>query len=160
MDAYWNNIRYNDAAALVLGMRPEADNNCLVMFFTDPIYRARSTSWERNAPQVVAQYRAAYSDRTHDDGFEEIVARAKRESDTFAELWERRDIALSGVMDKELEHPLVGPLFFESTSLRVPARPDLTLTLHTPREGTETAEKLQWLTSPEGRRGTMYPVAG
>ncbi|WP_255951890.1 helix-turn-helix transcriptional regulator [Streptomyces odontomachi] len=160
MDPYWNNIRYNDASALVLGMRPEADNNCLVMFFTDPIYRARSTSWERNAPQVVAQYRAACSERPHDDGFEEVVARARRESDEFAALWERQDIAPSGVMNKELDNPLVGPLLFESTSLRVPARPDLTLTLHTPREGTDTAEKLQWLTSPEGRRGTMYPVAG
>ncbi|MFJ2596727.1 hypothetical protein [Streptomyces erythrochromogenes] len=29
-----------------------------------------------------------------------------------------------------------------------------------PQPGTDTAEKLEWPTSPEGRRGSMYPIAG
>ena len=44
--------------------------------------------------------------------------------------------------------------------MRVPARPDLTIVLHTPLRRGDTAAKLEWLASPEGRRGTMYPVAG
>ncbi|MEU1005063.1 XRE family transcriptional regulator, partial [Streptomyces tibetensis] len=40
------------------------------------------------------------------------------------------------------------------------ARPDLSIVLHTPLEETDTAGKLEWLASPEGRRGAMYPVAG
>ncbi|WP_189938035.1 helix-turn-helix transcriptional regulator [Streptomyces sulfonofaciens] len=160
MDAYWNCVRYNDASASVLGMRPEAQDNCLVMFFTDPLYRSRARSWERNAPQVVAQYRAACSERPEDDGFQEVVARARAASTEFAELWERQDIAPGGVLSKEMEHPLVGPLFFESTHMQVPARPDLIIVLHTPEEGTDTARKLRWLASSEGRRGALYPVAG
>lgn len=46
----------------------------------------------------------------------------------------------------------------ESTQLRVPARPDLVIVLHTPLPDTGTEVKLQWLDSPEGRRGSMYPV--
>ncbi|CQR64155.1 Hypothetical Protein sle_46970 [Streptomyces leeuwenhoekii] len=48
----------------------------------------------------------------------------------------------------------------EATALRVPARPDLTIVLHTPLDEAKTAAKLEWPASPEGRRGAMYPVAG
>jgi transcriptional regulator with XRE-family HTH domain len=160
MDAYWNTIVYNDAAALVFGMRPELVQNCLIAFFTDPIYRSRAPHWRDNAGQVVAQYRAAWSDRAQDDGFRAVVEQARRLSPEFEELWHRRDVQPSGQMQKEMEHPLVGTLHVESTQLRVPARPDLSIVLHTPMPGTDTAEKLEWLTSPEGRRGSMYPIAG
>ncbi|WAL95434.1 helix-turn-helix transcriptional regulator [Streptomyces sp. Je 1-369] len=162
MDAYWNCVMYNDAAASVLGMRSETSENCLLTFFTDPIYRARARSWQRNAPQVVAMYRAACSEHPDDDGFAAVIAGAKSVSSEFVELWERRDILPGGQVAKEIEHPVVGTLFLESTQLKVPARPDLTIVLHTPMPDAEvdTAGKLAWLASPEGRRGSIYPVAG
>lgn len=51
-------------------------------------------------------------------------------------------------------------LCVESTAMRVPARPDLTVVLHTPLDEAHTAAKLEWLASPEGRRGARCPVAG
>lgn len=160
MDTYYNCVMYNDAAGWVLGMRPENSQNCIVDFFTDPLYRSRSYSWERNARTVVAQFRAACSARPEDDGYHEILARLHAESEEFTALWERRDIQDAGVIRKELDHPLVGLLCVESTAMKVPARPDLTVVLHTPLEEANTAAKLEWLASPEGRRGAMYPVAG
>ncbi|MCX5201302.1 helix-turn-helix transcriptional regulator [Streptomyces sp. NBC_00237] len=160
MDVYWNAVQYNDAAAAVLGMRPDVVQNCLLSFFSDPVYRSRAKDWEATASRVVAQFRSACSECPDDEGFREIVAEAKELSSEFAELWARRDIAPGGQTFKDLLHPLVGELNMESTQLRVPARPDLTIVLHTPRPSTGTAEKLEWLASPEGRRGAMYPVAG
>ncbi|MBT2439302.1 helix-turn-helix domain-containing protein [Streptomyces sp. ISL-36] len=160
MDAYWNTIMYNDAASIVLGMRPEISQNCLVSFFTDPLYRSRADDWEELAPQVVAQFRAACSDRPEDEGFRAVVAEVKEASREFAELWERRDVMPGGQIRKELEHPVVGTLALESTQLRVPARPDLAIVLHTPLPAADTAAKLEWLVSPEGRRGAMFPLAG
>ncbi|MFF4099494.1 helix-turn-helix transcriptional regulator [Streptomyces sp. NPDC001903] len=160
MDVYWNTVLYNDAAALVLGMRPEIVQNCLIAFFTDPIYKARSRHWEENACNVVAQYRAASSEWPEDEGFRAVIEEARELSPEFAVLWDQRDIRPGGQMRKEIEHPVVGTLFVESTQLRVPARPDLSIVLHTPLPATDTAEKLEWLTSAEGRRGTMYPIAG
>ncbi|MBD0747237.1 helix-turn-helix transcriptional regulator [Streptomyces sp. CBMA152] len=160
MDAYWNTVMYNDAAALVLGMRPEIVQNCLVAFFTDPVYRSRSTCWEELAVNVVAQYRAAASERPGDEGFGAVIEEATRLSPEFAELWERRDILPGGQVRKSFQHEVVGTLLVESTQLRIPARPDLTIVLHTPLPETDTAAKLEWLTSPQGRRGSMYPVAG
>ncbi|MER6995069.1 helix-turn-helix transcriptional regulator [Streptomyces sp. NPDC000410] len=160
MDGYWNTIMYNDAASLVMGMRPEISQNCLIAFFTDPIYRERALSWGRNAAAVVAQFRAACSECPDDEGFRALVEEAKEASAEFTELWERRDIAPGGQLTKELEHPLVGTLCLESTQLKLPARPDLTIVLHTPLAEQDTAAKLEWLASPEGRRGSMYPLAG
>lgn len=159
MDQYWNTIVYNDAAAMTLAMRPGLVQNCLLAFFTDPVYRARTKGWEAIAHQVVAQFRAACSECPDDEGFQAVVDEAKERSPEFAELWARRDIAPGGQIRKELEHPVVGTLYVESTQLRIPARPDLAIVLHTPLPDTGTEAKLQWLASPEGRRGSMYPVA-
>ncbi|MGV9356623.1 helix-turn-helix transcriptional regulator [Streptomyces misionensis] len=160
MDLYYNCVMYNDAAAIVLGMRPGITQNCLIDFFTDPLYRERSHSWERNARTVVAQFRAACAARPEDEGFREVLAQASAASEEFAALWAERDIEDQGQVRKELSHPLAGLLVVESTVLKVPARPDLMIVLHTPLDEANTAEKLEWLASPEGRRGAMYPVAG
>ncbi|WP_406445563.1 helix-turn-helix transcriptional regulator [Streptomyces sp. NBC_01613] len=160
MDPYYNCVLYNDAASTVLGMRPDNTQNCVVDFFTDPLYRSRSKSWERNARTVVAQFRAASSARPDDDGFQTLLTELTESSEEFAALWAERDIEDAGQIRKELEHPLVGLLVVESTAMRVPARPDLTIVLHTPIDEANTAAKLEWLSSPEARRGAMYPVAG
>jgi transcriptional regulator with XRE-family HTH domain len=160
MDPYYNCVLYNDAASTVLGMRPDNTQNCIVDFFTDPLYRSRSKSWERNARTVVAQFRAASSARPDDEGFQTLLAELTESSAEFAALWAERDIEDAGQIRKELDHPLVGLLVVESTAMRVPARPDLTIVLHTPLDEANTAAKLEWLASPEARRGTMYPVAG
>ncbi|WP_406111373.1 helix-turn-helix transcriptional regulator [Streptomyces sp. NBC_01003] len=160
VDPYYNCVMYNDAAATVLNMRPDNTQNCVLDFFTDPVYRSRSVSWERNAATVVAQFRAACSEYPGDEGFQEVVAATKAASVEFAELWERRDIEAAGQIRKELTHPVVGVLHVESTALKVPARPDLTIILHTPLPEADTAAKLEWLATPEGRRGAVYPVAG
>lgn len=160
MDMYYNCVMYNEAAATVLGMGPGQTQNCVVDFFTDPMYRSRSRSWERNARTVVAQFRAACSACPDDEGFQEVLARVKEASPEFTRLWEERDIEDAGQIRKELDHPVVGLLVVESTAMKVPARPDLTIVLHTPLDEANTAAKLEWLASPEGRRGAMYPVAG
>ncbi|MFI9718364.1 helix-turn-helix transcriptional regulator [Streptomyces sp. NPDC052396] len=160
MDPYWNTIAYNEAAGLVMGFRPEIRQNCLIDFFTDPFYRSRANNWQENAVVVVAQYRAACSERPDDEGFAEVIAELSAASAEFTELWARNDIRPAGQLIKEYTHPLVGVLHLEATQLRIPARPDLVIVFHNPVPDTGTAAKLEWLTSPEGRRGGMYSVAG
>ncbi|MEU7412904.1 MULTISPECIES: helix-turn-helix transcriptional regulator [Streptomyces] len=160
MDLYYNCVMYNDAAAIVLGMRPGSTQNCLVDFFVDPLYRSRSNSWERNARTVVAQFRAACAARPDDEGFQSVLAEVSAASAEFRQMWAQRDIEDQGQIRKELNHPAAGLLVVESTAMKVPARPDLLIVLHTPLDEANTAAKLEWLASPEGRRGAMYPVAG
>ncbi|MFF7328840.1 helix-turn-helix transcriptional regulator [Streptomyces sp. NPDC090306] len=160
MDPYFNCVLYNESAALVLGMRPENTQNCVVDFFTDPLYRSRARNWEHNARRVVAQFRAACAARPDDGGYQEVLAQLHASSAEFTALWAERDIEDQGQIRKELDHPLVGLLCVESSAMKLPARPDLTVVLHTPLDEANTAAKLEWLVSPEGRRGAMYPVAG
>lgn len=160
MDPYYNCVLYNDAAGMVLGMRPDNTQNCIIDFFTDPLYRGQSRTWEKNARTVVAQFRASCAAAPDDEGYQEVLDQLRAASPEFAALWEERDIEDAGQIRKELDHPLVGLLAVESTAMKVPARPDLTIVLHTPLPEANTAAKLEWLASPEGRRGSMYPVAG
>nr|WP_246035461.1 hypothetical protein [Dictyobacter kobayashii] len=46
---------------------------------------------------------------------------------------------------KDIQHPLVGCLMFEHTTLQVPAMPELKIMIYTPLPGTDTMEKLQQL---------------
>ncbi|MEW2518042.1 helix-turn-helix transcriptional regulator [Actinacidiphila alni] len=159
MDAYWNIVAFNEPAGRVFGFT-ERDSNCLVAFFTDPVYRGRADTRDSLAATVVAQYRAAASEFPDDEGFRRIVDELAATSEEFAGLWARGDVQPSGQVEKEIAHPLVGSLFFESTQLRLPARPDLTIVMHNPQPDSGTAAKLAWLASPERRRESLRPVDG
>ncbi|GGJ13406.1 hypothetical protein GCM10010121_024820 [Streptomyces brasiliensis] len=109
---------------------------------------------------VVAQFRAASSARPDDEGFQALLAQLTEVSSEFATLWAERDIEDAGQIRTELDHPRAGLPCVESTAMKVPARPGLTIVPHTPLDEANTAAKLEWLATPEGRRGAMYPVAG
>ncbi|MCT2590374.1 helix-turn-helix transcriptional regulator [Streptomyces sp. N2-109] len=158
LDAYWNAIALNDAARLVFGLH--VGDNCLTSFFTDPVYRGRLTSWERTAPAVVAQFRQSQAERPEDEGFRLLFDQLTAESEEFTELWARGDVQPGGQLRKEVEHRVVGALFFESSHLHVPARPDLTIVLHNPVPDTGTVGKLEHLIASEGCRPHLRPMAG
>jgi transcriptional regulator with XRE-family HTH domain len=144
LDAYWNNVAWNESARLVLGMG-SAHRNCLVGFFRNEEFRRRTHAWQRVAPTVVAAFRAAVSDRLDDAELQGVVRELREASPEFAELWDRQDVQAAGVLVHEVEHPVLGALSFETSQLQVPARPDLTVMLYNPLHGTDTAEKLSWL---------------
>ncbi|MBO8193676.1 helix-turn-helix domain-containing protein [Streptomyces oryzae] len=158
MDPYFSAVGLNEAARLTFDLEPQ--KNCIINFFCDGRYRARSKSWEQNAPGVVAELRASLAEWPEDEGFQLLLEELLENSTEFRELWELGDVCRAGQRIKELDHPLVGALHFESTTLQVPARPDLRLILHNPVPGTGTAEKLQRLTEPDVRRAAMRKVAG
>ncbi len=159
IDRYWNNIAYNAAATAVFDFN-ERWLNCLFAFFGSPIYRDRHIGWDKDAALIVAEYRAAAAEFPGDEGFAAIVDELSAEYELFAELWARGDVRPPGTRPKHVDHPVVGELSFESTQLRIPDRPDLTVVLHNAVPGTDTLSKLEWLASPEGRRAALRPVAG
>lgn len=146
MDRYYNCVMYNAAATAVFGMgEGSTPRNCLVDFFADPLFRSRTLSWETNARTVVAQFRAACAAHPEDEGFQAVLAEVSAVSPEFNALWAERDIEDQGQIRKELMHPRAGLLAVESTAMRVPARPDLLIVLHTPLPEADTAAKLEWL---------------
>ena len=159
IDRYWNNIVFNEASAAIFDFNDQC-RNCLISYFTNPIYQGRHQGWQEDAALVAAEYRSCAADYPEDEGFRAITDDLATRSPLFAELWARGDVRPPGQRAKGINHPLVGELWFESTQLKVPERPDLTIVLHNPAPGGDTAEKLVWLASPEGRRGSLRQVAG
>ncbi|GAA2088730.1 helix-turn-helix transcriptional regulator [Streptomyces albiaxialis] len=157
LDPYWNAVALNETARHTFGIREQ--DNCILDFFLNPHYRVRAKSWEQNAPHIVAQLRASLAEWPQDEGFQELFERLQGESEEFGELWARGNVCQPGLLLKEVEHPTVGTLRFESTTLQVPARPDLKVVLHNPVPGSGTNERLERLLRPEVLRSAIRPVA-
>jgi MmyB-like transcription regulator ligand binding domain/Helix-turn-helix domain len=154
-DRYWNLIAANDAARLVLGFEADDHENCLSSFFIKERYRSRYEAWIELAPKVVANYRAAMSAHIGDSGYAAVVDDLLERSPEFAEIWQRHDVCSRGILMKTMVHPTAGQLVFESSQLRLAERPDLSITLHNPCPGTDTARKVERLVEEERRRGNL-----
>ncbi|WP_241833175.1 helix-turn-helix transcriptional regulator [Streptomyces caatingaensis] len=166
MDAYWNTVAANASAARLLGLGPDGrepggrPHNWLWHYFTDPAFRPRSAAREENARRVVAQFRASCTERP--DAWRagevaELVDELRAASEEFAGLWEEGAVRPEGQLVNELEHPLAGRLAFESSPLRIPSRPDLTIVMHNPVPGSGTAERVARLVAADGRASSPVP---
>ncbi|MEV0824694.1 helix-turn-helix transcriptional regulator [Nonomuraea rubra] len=153
LDASWNHVAWNQSAGLALSMA-QADRNCLMGFFHDPRFRRRERAWRDLAPTVVAAFRAAAAEHPCDHDVHDVVSTLTGTSPDFARLWARQDVQAAGIWINEVDHPVVGTLSFESSQMRLPARPDLTVMLYNPLPGTDTADKIAWL------RSTTEDLAG
>ncbi|GAA4434638.1 helix-turn-helix transcriptional regulator [Actinokineospora soli] len=140
IDGLWDLICYNTSASLVFGIA-ENDTNLLVSFFTNPGVRARYVDPQRTAALAVAQFRAGAAARYDDPRFTELVTELSARSDEFAALWHRHDVLDARVKHKDLDHPDVGRLSFDTQSWQLDG-PDVRLFLHVPRRLTDTRAKL------------------
>jgi transcriptional regulator with XRE-family HTH domain len=153
-DKYWNIIAANRAAELVFPL--DGERNGLVCFFADPRFRSCLVGWQDAAASLVAQFRAEMSASPSDTGYVSVVRRLTGLSPEFAELWARHDVAPGGFVTKIFDHPRAGRLHFEISQLRVPRRPDLTVTLDNPVAGTDTSAKIAALLDEDQRRHGLH----
>jgi hypothetical protein len=134
----------NDASRWVFGYDDDV-RNCMVAFFTHPIYRGRFTAWHEFAPDMVADFRAGAARYPDDPVFGEIAEGLRAASPEFAELWARPDVRSRSQGIKAITHPEAGNLVFEYSLFRLPDRADLNVVLHTPDPDTDTKEKVESL---------------
>ncbi|MFI6869769.1 helix-turn-helix transcriptional regulator [Nocardia sp. NPDC050406] len=143
-DRYWNILGINDGTRAVFGY-DDADHNCLVTFFTNSRYRDLHTAWTAIAPDVVAAYRADAAHAPGDPGFHRVIDELATASTEFAELWARHDVAAPMQSIKAVQHPQVGELTFDKTTLSVIDHPDWYLEFYNPRPATGTEQRLATL---------------
>ena len=143
-DRYWNLPAINDAAKLVFGYT-DTDTNCFVAFFTNPRYRTMHTHWATVAPQVVAAYRRDAARFPDDLEFARVIDQLSAVSPEFVDLWSRHEVDSHVQAVKAVEHPDAGELVFDTTTLDVSDRPDLSLVLYNPRPGTHTQARIERL---------------
>jgi transcriptional regulator with XRE-family HTH domain len=143
----WNYLAWNTAAEHVLLLSkpvPPYEHNAIWHIFADPKSRQNPT-WEQLAQKVLAEFRADSARCVHEEWFKRLIADLQRVSPEFRAWWPRHDVRGRADARKDIEHPLVGCLMFEHTTLQVPAMPELKLMIFTPLPETDTLEKLQQL---------------
>ena len=143
----WNFLAWNTAAEHVLLLSksvPPYDYNAVWRMFANPMSRHLS-AWEQVAQKVLAEFRAESARYADEEWFTHLIADLQLVSPEFRAWWPRHDVRGRSDTLKEIEHPLVGHLMFEHTTLQVPTMPELKIMIYTPLPETDTLEKLQQL---------------
>lgn len=145
----WNYLAWNTAASHVLLLSksaPPYENNAVWRMFANPMSRhIFNPQWEQVAQRMLAEFRAESARYTDEEWFKRLIADLQRVSPEFRAWWPRHDVGGRADALKAIEHPLMGYLLFEHTTLQVPTLPELKIMIYTPLPETDTLEKLQQL---------------
>ena len=145
----WNFLAWNIAAEHVLLLSrsvPPYERNAVWRVFADSMSRQLyHPKWEQVAQKVLEEFRAESARYANEEWFKRLIADLQRVSPEFRAWWPRHDVRGRADSLKEIEHPLVGHLVFEHTTLQVPTMPELKLMIYTPLPETDTMAKIQQL---------------
>jgi hypothetical protein len=87
--------------------------------------RTSDRDWEKQAQNLVAQFRADYARYPGDASFHEIIEDLQRVSPQFRLWWEQQDVR--GLPDgpRTMDHPTLGVLEFDHVTFQTSITPDL-----------------------------------
>jgi transcriptional regulator with XRE-family HTH domain len=120
---------------------PCIHKNLLWCIITEPLARQQLLNYDTEVPYLVGRLRSAYAEHIGDPDWETDLARLRKLSPEFEELWAKHELAESSPRPRHVVHPEAGELSFTVTELSVPAHPDLVLFVETPADD-RTRERL------------------
>ncbi|MGW5121696.1 helix-turn-helix transcriptional regulator [Streptomyces noursei] len=141
LDRQWRFLSGNTAVHQVFG-EVRRGQSCLDGFLSAGGPHRALAEWEEMAPSLVAEFRAEAARYPHDPGFTQIIQRLARHSPEFARLWEQQEVRETALGVKTIEHPSVGRLVFDRTTIQVTDHSDLRVVFLIPQAGTGTRELL------------------
>jgi transcriptional regulator with XRE-family HTH domain len=146
VDRYLNVVAWNDSGNRVFGdffSRSERERNAVWSTFMDPSQRERLVHWERAARRSIALLRARSDRYANEMWFGELITDLYQASPEFRAWWPEHNILFTCHDQNEINHPLIGSLAFQGTTLVMPERPDLQIVVHTPLSKFDTTTKLR-----------------
>ncbi|GHO81815.1 transcriptional regulator [Ktedonobacter sp. SOSP1-85] len=146
VDRHLDVIAWNESANRVFGdfsSRSERGRNAVWSTFMEPSQRERLVHWEQAARRSIALLRARSDRYANEIWFRELITELHRLSPEFRAWWPEHDILFTCHDQNEINHPLIGLLVFQGTTLVVPERPDLQIVVHTPLSQFDTTTKLR-----------------
>ena len=143
----WDVLSWNRAADLLFHFHepcPPHSRNVVWRFFVREA-RTLDLHWERQAQNLVAQFRADYARYPGDASFHEVIADLQRVSPRFRLWWEQQDVR--GLPDgpRAMHHPTLGVLEFDHVTFQTSITPDLRVKVYA--ASPETASKLEQVLS-------------
>ncbi len=147
----WDVLTWNRAADMLFHFHepyPPHSSNVVWRFFQRAEARTFDPDWEKQAQNLVAQFRADYARYPGDASFQEVIKDLQQVSAQFRLWWERQDVR--GLPDgpRTMHHPTLGLLEFDHVTFQASSTADLRVKVYA--ASPETAAKLEQLiyTSP------------
>ena len=159
LDQRLNVVAWNESACRVFedfSLLSERDRNAIWSLFLHPAKRKLFVDWELAIQNAVMSFRTTYDRHAGEAWAEQLVADLKQASPEFRSLWPQHDIQWSCDHEKELNHPQVGRLLFQSATLVFPEAPTFQMSIYTPRSQ-ETVVKLETLLRSD-LQGVSTPI--
>lgn len=157
LNEFWDILSCNRVAREVFGL-DVSDDNLLVAFFTNENCRSRYVQSEMIAKLMVAQSRATMVRNLDNPRFTELAAFLSGRSEEFSRLWNSHEVLEMRGRRKEVQHPCVGRMTFQTHVWQLSGREDISLLLYLP-EATADIDKLRRLMQmPEGPAATRRPA--
>lgn len=143
----WYLLAWNEAASAAFGdfnRVPEEERNIAWLMFTSQALRESIVDWLYHARRVAGEVRSDYAKHAMDPRFSNVVDSLLRTSKDFARLWRQQDPGGKSETRKVFNHPDVGRLVLQQTTMRLHDDPELRFVLYTPWErDAVTADKLR-----------------
>lgn len=155
-------LAQNDLAKALVGEhsgRTGRRGSLIYRWFTDPAAREiyPPEAHERHGRVFVSNLRDALGRRGPESVAAELVRELRRESDEFAELWSRQEVAVGHDDGKVIVHPELGPIAVHCQVLHTDDRTQALL-IFTATPGSDDAGKLELL-GVLGSGGFAEPLA-
>jgi transcriptional regulator with XRE-family HTH domain len=130
----WNALTWNRAAELVFRLHepcPPHSRNIVWRFFQSDT-RIFHQGWEKQAQNLVAQFRADYARYPGDASFHEIIEDLQQASPQFCQWWEQQHVRNFPDGPRVIQHPTLGRLEFDYATFQT--APDLRVKVYSASE--------------------------
>ncbi|MGI5423730.1 helix-turn-helix domain-containing protein [Streptomyces sp. CA-179760] len=144
---YMDVLAWNQLAALLVtdfARIPQRERNWVRLIFLDPRMREVHADWEDVAQQAVAQLRMEASANVGSARLQALVGELAERDAAFRAWWSSYQVAIE-VRGTTIEHPVVGTLQLESSTLASTVDPDQRLVTWTAPPGSGADRRLQEL---------------
>jgi transcriptional regulator with XRE-family HTH domain len=140
-----NQIAYKifvDTSVVSYADLPWRERNLMWALFTNPYQKKLLLDWENEAKRCIALFRFSSNQYIGEPWFTEFIDDLTYISPHFQEWWPQYDIQSPYGKLKTLNHPIVGRLVLQATTLLIPEFPELQLIVYTPLLEEDTTGKL------------------
>ena len=119
MDWRWNYLFWNTAASAMGLTRtsPPYDSNIIWHTFASRPDPSSYAQWVPIAQKMLAEFRAESTQYADDEWLQQLIANLQQISPEFRDWWPDQDVRERSDGKKAFDHPIVGHLLFEHTTL-------------------------------------------
>ncbi|GAA0691369.1 helix-turn-helix transcriptional regulator [Kitasatospora atroaurantiaca] len=152
INSCWDLLAYNRAYARLVGgldALPEEERNSIWLLFTRPSMRTLLVDWQREAREILGQFRASVGQHPDDPRTNALIDALTATSPTFVAMWSEHPIQAFAPAMKQFRHPRAGRVDLNYTKLAVAEAPHQHLVVFLPASP-EDAQGLERLATTTG----------